>query len=326
MRSPWEWEEEDLLELITAGTQESIVLDYKRCDALGMTDGKKKEVSKDVSAFANSAGGTIVYGMIENGHVPTGLDAGFDPNHISKEWLEQVINSSIQRRIEGIRVKQVNLCETHAGKVAYVVNVPQSLNAPHQAADHRFYKRFNFESVPMEEYEIRDVAHRSEGPDLRIEFYLVSDDSVQITFAPEESHSLPFEVRPKVFNGSSNPAEQTVFFVGIDAGLKVIDSADLNDVGQATAGPIKLKWLQQNWMTPGRIPILENLPLPLIERPLKLAVPKGNCPQDFLFWWRVHSPRMSIKEGARILRFDGTHVRLLAPEEARILPESQRPS
>jgi len=34
--------------------------DYKACDSLGKNDGKKKEISKDVSAFANSAGGLSV--------------------------------------------------------------------------------------------------------------------------------------------------------------------------------------------------------------------------------------------------------------------------
>lgn len=36
-----------------------------------------------------------------------------------------------------------------------MVKVPKSLEAPHVAKDKRFYKRFNFESVAMEEYEIR---------------------------------------------------------------------------------------------------------------------------------------------------------------------------
>jgi predicted HTH transcriptional regulator len=65
MKQPWEWDEDDLLALIANGAKESVELDYKACDALVQTDGKKNEVSKDVSAFANSAGGTIVYGMVE---------------------------------------------------------------------------------------------------------------------------------------------------------------------------------------------------------------------------------------------------------------------
>ena len=64
---PRDWKEADILLLITNGVKESLELDYKQCASLQKADGKKKEISKDVSAFANSAGGTIVYGMIEDG-------------------------------------------------------------------------------------------------------------------------------------------------------------------------------------------------------------------------------------------------------------------
>jgi len=67
--------ETDLLRLIADGEEESPTLDYKACDSLQKTDGKKKEVGKDVSAFAISAGGTIVYGITEDGHKPKNLDA-----------------------------------------------------------------------------------------------------------------------------------------------------------------------------------------------------------------------------------------------------------
>ena len=50
------------------------------------------------------------------------------------------------------------------GQHAYVVYVPQSLRAPHQAGDRRYYKRYNAQSVPMEDYEVRDVARRTDTP------------------------------------------------------------------------------------------------------------------------------------------------------------------
>lgn len=174
MKQPWEWDENDLLMLINTGVKESIELDYKRCDSLGKSDGKKAEISKDISALANSAGGTIIYGMVEDGHVPTKIDEGYDLSVISKEWLEQIINSNIHRRIDGIRINQIELT---TGKVVYAVYVPQSSHAPHQAVDKRFYKRFNFESKPMEEYEIRDVSRRSDSPDLNLTFEVAVKDS-----------------------------------------------------------------------------------------------------------------------------------------------------
>lgn len=136
------------------------------CDSLQKTDGKKKEISKDVSAFANSAGGTIIYGVEEDKHFPTSIDNGFDPRDISKEWIEQVINSTINRRIDGIRIKEIALSGAKNGRSIYAVSIPQSRRAPHMAADKRYYKRFNFESVPMEDYEVRDVSRRLESRSL----------------------------------------------------------------------------------------------------------------------------------------------------------------
>src|SRR5689334_5136891 len=109
MREPWEWDEADILEMIRDQVQESLILDYKKCDALQKTDGKKSEMSKDVSAFANSAGGVIIYGVEEDKHIPTGIDVGYDPHDITKEWIEQVVNSRIQRKIDGIRIRAIPL-------------------------------------------------------------------------------------------------------------------------------------------------------------------------------------------------------------------------
>jgi hypothetical protein len=165
-KEPWEWDEADLQQLIHQKVDESLELEYKSSDALGSTDRKKNEISKDVSAFANSTGGTIVYGIREsNGRpprVPQDLD-GIDPAAFSKEWLEQVINSRIHPRIDGLRINPISLSNSLADKTAYVVSIPQGTTA-HQASDHRYYKRFNFESVPMEHYEVMLVLNRIVHP------------------------------------------------------------------------------------------------------------------------------------------------------------------
>ncbi len=205
------WTEERLISLIDNKVEESLTLDYKACNSLATTDGKKNELSKDVSAFANSAGGTIIYGMVEGTgetkHLPEKLDEGFNPSEISKEWLEQVINSRIQRRISGIVIHPVELTSTSPGKFAYVVEIPQSTNAPHQASDKKFYKRFNFESVPMEEFEIRDVMNRQAGPDLWLEFCETEDPMYD---------NLTFDLVACLKNKSSKPANTLIRTIWFD--------------------------------------------------------------------------------------------------------------
>ena len=147
--------EKEIWKLINNKVEESLHLEYKACDALEKREGCKKELSKDVSSFANSDGGNIIYGVIERDNKPIKIDVGFDPNDISKEWIEQVINSRISPKIEDIVITPINL--SNSDKYIYLVEIPQSNRSPHQASDKKFYKRYNFQSVPMEEYEIRKL-------------------------------------------------------------------------------------------------------------------------------------------------------------------------
>jgi len=62
--------EEDLQSLITNGVAEGRTIDYKR-DLPGNSDGDKKEFLADVSSFANTGGGDLVFGMDEAGGLPT---------------------------------------------------------------------------------------------------------------------------------------------------------------------------------------------------------------------------------------------------------------
>jgi len=172
MKDSWEWTEDDLLSMHSAQTKESLYLEFKGSLALANTDGKKNEISKDVSAFANSAGGDILYGVFQTETPPAsfkGIDGGVNPNTISPEWIEQVINSNIQPRISGIRINSIELKTTYPGYCAYAVHIPASSNAPHQASDKRYYKRFNFISIPMEDYEIRDISNRARKPELSVD-------------------------------------------------------------------------------------------------------------------------------------------------------------
>lgn len=147
----------DVRGLILNQVEENIHLDYKAAEALAKTDGKRKEIAKDVSAFANSDGGLIIYGVKEfqdstNRHLPEKLDP-IDRNNFSKEWLEQVINGGISPRIESIKISSIPI-EESSNKVIYIVEIPKSVTA-HQASDFRYYKRYNFESSAMHDFEVR---------------------------------------------------------------------------------------------------------------------------------------------------------------------------
>ena len=102
-----------------------ISLDYKRADSLGRTDGKKIEVTKDVSSFVNSSGSGLIYGIAEfSDDTKRHLPERFHPirrSEFSKEWLEQVIRT-IQPRIERVVIHPVVILEADKS-VCYVVEV-----------------------------------------------------------------------------------------------------------------------------------------------------------------------------------------------------------
>jgi hypothetical protein len=174
------WDEENIFRFIIDEIEENLNLDYKAADALGKTDGKKNEISKDISAMANSDGGIIIYGIAEyndsnRSHLPEKIDPVSRKN-ISKEWLEQIINTNIFPRISNIKITPVGINNSDDG-VIYVVDIPKS-NTAHQAKDKRYYKRFNFESVAMYDYEIKDIMNRAHTPILTLEF-LIEQESYE---------------------------------------------------------------------------------------------------------------------------------------------------
>lgn len=168
-----DWTRQRLEQMIADCVEESLSIDYKRADALGKTDGKKAELTKDVSSFANSSGGILIYGIAEfygtaKRHLPERLDP-VQRTEFSKEWLEQIIQT-IPPRIEGVVIHPVTISEQDS-TVCYVVEVPQSHTA-HMARDHRYYKRHNFNAIPMEDYEVRDVMNRRTHPKITASIFI----------------------------------------------------------------------------------------------------------------------------------------------------------
>ncbi|SIT91579.1 AlbA family DNA-binding domain-containing protein [Pontibacter indicus] len=164
--------EDDLQSLITLGVEESINLDFKAAGSIDITDKKKAEIAKDVSAFANSAGGMIIYGINEVNHKASSFSP-IDGNTYTKEWLEQIIQTRIQRKIENLKIIPVRI-DNDIHKSIYVIKIPESSSAPHMTSDKKFYKRYNFESVQMEEYEIRNLYNRKDKTELVIHNILSS--------------------------------------------------------------------------------------------------------------------------------------------------------
>ena len=209
----------DLERLIADGITESLALEYKASSALTKESKSRDELCKDVSAFANSAGGQIVYGMLEDKNAPTGLDDGADPA-ITKEWIEQVIDSRVQQRIEGLEITPIQL----AKGLGFVLTIPDAVSrAPHQAPDKKYYKRYNFQAVPMEDYEIRDAMRRATTPLLQVKLSIGPDNRVRLNYPPPAESIYFVELQVLVTNQSPQPAFHSLIHLGLDSRLRVSD-------------------------------------------------------------------------------------------------------
>jgi Putative DNA-binding domain len=171
VNAPWDIARLNLM--ISSKIEENASLEYKAAGAFNDTDKKKRdvrtEITKDVSAMANSSGGIIIYGMAEckddaKRHLPERIDP-ITRSQFSKEWLEHVI-SNIEPRIASLLIIPIEI-PTNPDHVVYIVQIPKSTTA-HQALDLKYYRRYNFEAVAMSDSEIRDVMNRQQFPTLSV--------------------------------------------------------------------------------------------------------------------------------------------------------------
>lgn len=194
------WNLAAIKKVIEDHEQETLQLEFKAADALGKAQGIKKEISKDVSAFSNAIGGTIVYGIAESSEeagIAERIDA-VDNREFPTEWLDQVVNSTIQPKIPGIVIQTIKVDEQHAERVVHCITVPESTTV-HQAVDRRYYKRTNGRTEPMEDYEVRLAMFRSERPAYEI---FPEHQAVQI------NANFEFSLSVMVLNRSEIPGHE----------------------------------------------------------------------------------------------------------------------
>jgi hypothetical protein len=143
-----------LLQLKDNGVPEGREVDYKR-DAIGNSDKDKKEFLKDVSAFANAAGGHLVIGMEERRGVPTALTGIAVPDiDAEMQRLDSMIRDSLEPRLIGLQLRAVPLA---SGSHAVVIRVPRSWNPPHRVTFKGWNKFFTRNSNGSHEVNVEEL-------------------------------------------------------------------------------------------------------------------------------------------------------------------------
>jgi len=147
---------EDIERLWTTNQTETMSLEFKQ--EIGSDN---KEIAKDISAFANSEGGVIIYGITENNG--RAIQSNGIPITNNSERIQQIISSStmpeVPMEIEIINIPVQTGSPTHE---FVVVKIPKSPFMIHQVTTtSKFYVRNNtttrshiYEPIEMKENDI----------------------------------------------------------------------------------------------------------------------------------------------------------------------------
>jgi predicted HTH transcriptional regulator len=116
----------DLQELVDAQVPEGVRLEFK-LESYGKSDSDKRELLKDVTAFANSHGGHLIIGVKEDEGVATeivGVDINADTELLR---IEQIIRNAVEPSISGLRIRAIPLSNSNK---AFLLRIPKSWNPP----------------------------------------------------------------------------------------------------------------------------------------------------------------------------------------------------
>lgn len=175
--------------LVQNKESESVYLDLKR-ELPGSDNASKHEFLADVSAFANSIGGDLIYGMQEDGEGSASSIQPLtgNPDDAVRRYQDQLLHN-IEPRIHGVQLLAVPV---ESGFVM-VVRVPQSWTGPHRVkTNQHFFIREGARKRQLDVPEIKSLFLRSEGQaqkvrDFRVERLgkiLTNETPVRLMNAP----------------------------------------------------------------------------------------------------------------------------------------------
>jgi len=159
----------DSIEEIEAliGEEETVSLEFK---AGRMFEGQidRTELVKDVTAFANAAGGAIIVGIAENREtrIATSIEPVSNESKVTIEQLTEIIKSNTDPVFGAFRIREL---QHHKGRV-FVIEVDQADTAHQNKRNFNYYQRLGPTSSPMYDFAIRDVMNRRTRPHVAVTF------------------------------------------------------------------------------------------------------------------------------------------------------------
>lgn len=169
--------------LVSDEIAESMTLEYKSGEAFGSTF--KREIAKDISSFANTRGGIIIYGMPEK-LVSAGREEKAIPCHeygiapipnfVSR--LEDILTETVLPHLPDLWIQEAPVAGNR-NQVVYIVWHPESWLGPHMVQgfnEQRYYRRGLRRTIRMAEAEVREAYIKVQRTIERAERFLHSTE------------------------------------------------------------------------------------------------------------------------------------------------------
>lgn len=131
----------------------------------------QNDLSKVLSALANSGGGYLLLGVIENQEGicldQLGINRKIKGNG-TKKWFEDILRTMTEPFIQHLDVYEFsNYNGSKLDKTAlYIIEINDSPIAPHQAKDKKYYIRTGSSSLPASHQIVMDILGRKKEPEI----------------------------------------------------------------------------------------------------------------------------------------------------------------
>jgi len=129
-----------LQEILDTQAQEGLYLDFKRGEALALSNGSRQELVKDCTGFANANGGLILYGVakgeVDGVPVATSLSPLVD-RKVNGDWITSVIRSNTGPPLNHFEITEPAV----SGGRVIAIEIEAASTVHQNFIDRRYYQR-----------------------------------------------------------------------------------------------------------------------------------------------------------------------------------------
>lgn len=221
------------IEELLGEVEESVTLDFKSGAALNDMNTARSQLVKEVTAFANAGGGTLIYGIAERADGPRNVADRLDAVTNEAVTVDRLTTIITQNTDPVFRDFEIAVFDVPTGGRVFVVEVNEGVTAYQNRIDQRYYQRSGSISAPMFGFAIRDVMNRRTVPHV--------DARVHLEIAERSQERHRYIVVPTLNNAGVLTAHHWVLLVDLPhecarlnehASLAIRDRGTVQDAGQ----------------------------------------------------------------------------------------------